>query len=133
MGVEEEVDAPVALERPHVEVVMESADLVDPDHLAERLDHPEVGMRPGVDPSRVAQQRAGQGQGGRVLPDPGRAVEEVRVRRMLGEGGLEQPLGLGLLGDVSEGGHGHPWRPRRPAGAPSTTRYRSGNRPASAR
>ena len=42
---EDEVDAPVGLERAHVQVAAELADRVDPDLVAERLEHVEVGVR----------------------------------------------------------------------------------------
>ena len=104
MGVEDEVDAAVALERAHVEVVVERADLVDPDHLAERLDHLEVGMRPRVDAARITEQLAGERVRRGSLPDARRPVEEVGVSRTVRECRLEQALRLPLLGDVSEGG-----------------------------
>ena len=90
-------------------------------------------MRASVDAARVAEQRAGERAGGDALPDAGRAVEEVRVRRPVGERSLEEALRLPLLGDVSEGGHGSPPRSRRSAVRPSTTTKRSGNRAASVR
>ena len=77
--VEEQVDPPVALEGAHVEVVVERPDLVDPDHLAERLDHPQVGMRPRGNPARVAEEDGGEGARGRPLAHPRGAVEEVGV------------------------------------------------------
>ena len=54
------VDAPVGLVRAHVQVAVERADLVDPDHLAERLEREEVGMRPGLDAALVAEQGGGE-------------------------------------------------------------------------
>ena len=39
---EEQVDAAVGLERTEVKIVVELADRVDPDHLAERLDHAKI-------------------------------------------------------------------------------------------
>ena len=50
-------------------------------------------MRAALDPARVAEQRAREADGGAALPHSRRAVEEVRVRRPLGEGGVEQALG----------------------------------------
>ena len=49
---EDEVDAPVGLERAHVEVAPQLADGVDPDLVAERLEHVEVGMRAALDARR---------------------------------------------------------------------------------
>ena len=94
---EQEVDAAVGLERTQVEVVMELADDVDPDHVAERLDDPQVGMRALGDPARVAEQRAGERERGRRLADARRPVEEERVRVAVGERGGQQPLRLVLL------------------------------------
>ena len=71
MRVEDEVDAASRLERPHVQVVAQRADVVDADHLAERLEHVEVGMRARLDAARVAEQRGGERERGRSLPDPG--------------------------------------------------------------
>ena len=123
MGVEHEVDAAVALERAHVQVVVQRADLVDPDHLAERLDHLEIRMRPRVDPARVAEQLAGKRVCGDALPHARRPVEEVGVRRAVRECRLEQALRLALLGNVSEGGHGSP--PRAPRSAARRRRRRT--------
>ena len=69
MGVEDEVDAPVGLEGPHVEVV-ERPDLLDPDHLPQRLDHAQIGVRSRVDPARIAEQRAGEGTRRPRFPTP---------------------------------------------------------------
>ena len=44
MRAEDQVDAPVGLERAHVQVVPEPADRVDPDLVAEWLEHVEVGV-----------------------------------------------------------------------------------------
>ena len=112
---EDEVDAAVGLEGPHVQVVPELADRVDPDLVAERLEHVEIRMRAALDPARVAEQRAREADGGAALPHSRRAVEEVRVRRALGEGGVEQPSGLGLLRKALEACHAPPSRSRRPA------------------
>jgi hypothetical protein len=49
----DQVHAPLRLERAHVQVAPHLADGVDPDLVAERLEHVEVGMRPPPDP-RVA-------------------------------------------------------------------------------
>ena len=55
--VEDHVDAAVGLVRAHVQVAVERAHLVDPDHLAERLEQEEVGVRPGLDAALLAEQR----------------------------------------------------------------------------
>ena len=56
MGIEEDVHAPIRLERPHVEVVVERPNLVDADHLPERLDHLQIRVGSLFDPSRVTEQ-----------------------------------------------------------------------------
>ena len=71
--VEDEVDAPVGLERPHVQVVAQRPDVVDPDHLAERLQEVEVGMRARLDAPLVAEQGGRERERCRPLPDAGRA------------------------------------------------------------
>ena len=52
---EDEVDAPIRLEGPHVQVAAQLADRVDPDLVAERLEHVQVGMRAALDASRVTE------------------------------------------------------------------------------
>ena len=94
----DEVDAAVGLERPHVQVAAQLADVVDADLVADRLDEVDVGMRAALDAAAVPDQLAGERDRGGALADAGRAVEEVRVRRALvGERGAQQPLRLGLL------------------------------------
>ena len=44
VGVEDEIDAAIALERPHVQVVAQRPHVVDADHLAERLEEVQVRM-----------------------------------------------------------------------------------------
>ena len=81
---EQEVDAAVGLERPQVEVVVELADGVDPDHVAERLDDAQVGVRPLHDAPRVAELRARERERGAssCRPRPGRGRERrARPRR----------------------------------------------------
>ena len=80
MGPEQEVDAALGLERPQVEVVVELADDVDADHVAERLDDPQIGMRAIDDPAGVAELRTRERERRLGLPDAGGAVEEKRVR-----------------------------------------------------
>ena len=103
MRVEDEVDAAVALVRSHVEVVVEGADVVDADELAERLDHVEIGVRAVQHAALVAEQLGRERERRRPLTHAGRAVEQVRVRRPLGEGGCEEALGLLLLRNRREG------------------------------
>ena len=115
MRPEDEVDAAVGLEGPHVQVVPELADRVDPDLVAERLEHVEIGVRAALDAAGVAEQRAREADRGAALPHSRRAVEEVRVRRPLGEGGVEQAPGLGLLRKALEAWHAPPSRSPRAA------------------
>src|SRR5439155_25769866 len=82
----------------------------DPDLVAERLEHVEIGVRAALDSAGIAEQRAREADGGAALPHAGRAVEEVRVRRALGEGGVEQAPGLGLLRKALEAWHAPPLR-----------------------
>ena len=142
MGREEEVDAALGLERPQVQVVVELADDVDPDHVAERLDDPQVGVGALDDPARVAELRSGERERSRRLADARRAVEEKGVRVAVAERRREQPLRLVLLGDVREGIGRHDAAPAATAissasssagSVPSRTRYRSASRAASSR
>ena len=84
---EQEVDAAVRLERPQVQVVVKLADDVDADHVAERLDDPQVGVRALDDPPGVAEPRAREREGGLGLPDARRPVEEEGVRVTAAERG----------------------------------------------
>ena len=77
------VDAALGLERAHVQVAVERAHLVDPDHLAERLEREEVGVHPRVDAPLVPEQLRRERARGGALADSGRPVEEVGVRRPL--------------------------------------------------
>ena len=97
VGAEDQVDAPVGLEGTHVQVAAQLAHLVDPDLVAERLEQVEVGVRAALDALAVAEQLAGEGARRQPLPDAGRTVEEVGVRRPVGERRAEQPLRLVLL------------------------------------
>ena len=80
-----------------MQVAPELADRIDPDLVAERLEHVEVGMRAPLDPAVVTEDDPGQLVGGPALADAGRPVEEVGVRDPLGERGAQQALGLVLL------------------------------------
>src|SRR5438093_3854148 len=69
-------------------------------------------MRSALGPARVAEQRARESNGPTSLADAGRAVEEVRVRRPLGERRREQALRLLLLGKALEAHPRRFWQPR---------------------
>ena len=99
---EHQVDAPRRLERPHVQVPTQLTDVVDADLVAHRLEHVEVGVRAALDAHVVAEQLRREQEREPALADARRAVQEVRVRRSLGEGGREQALRLELLGDPVE-------------------------------
>ena len=105
VGAEDEVDAPLALERPHVQVAAQLADVVDPDLLAERLEEVEVGMAAALDARVVAEQLGREAPRELPLADPGRAVEEIGVRRPLLQRGRQQPLRLVLLRNGLEAAH----------------------------
>ena len=101
-----DVDPPVRLERAHVQVAPQLAHGVDPDHLSERLQDVQVGMRAPCDPLRVSEQRAGEREREPALADAARPVEEVRMRGPVAERRAQQPLRLVLLGQLREGvGH----------------------------
>ena len=55
VGAEDQVDAPLALERPHVKVTAQLPHVVDPDLLAQRLEQVEVGMAAPLDARVVAE------------------------------------------------------------------------------
>ena len=158
VGREQEVDPIVGLERAQVEIVVQLADGVDPDHVSERLDHAQIGVGSVDDPAGVAELHACECERGRGLADPRRPVEEIRVSVPIPESGCQQALGLGLLrhrGKRIIGGPAHhrpivgDWKAahhRRASTAaairsarswagsvPSSTRYRSGKRAASCR
>ena len=102
MGPEEEVDPVVGLERTQVEIVVELADRVDPDHVSERFDDAQVRVRSVDDPAGVAELHTRECEGGRGLTDPCRPVEEVRVRVPVPESGRQQALCLVLLRHVGK-------------------------------
>jgi hypothetical protein len=62
-----------------VQVASELADVVDPDLLAERLEHVEVGMSAALDARVVAEQLGREAPRELTLADAGRPVEEVGV------------------------------------------------------
>ena len=116
MGREQEVDPIVGLERAQVEIVVQLADHVDPDHVAERLDDAQVRVGSLDDPAGVAELRSGERERGRGLADPRRPVEEERVRVPVRESGGQQPLCLVLLRHLG----------KRISGRPPTTDRSSG-------
>src|SRR5204863_9087972 len=99
---EDEIDAPRRLEGAHVQVAPQRPDVIDPDLVAERLQHIQVWMRPALDACAVAEQRGGEEKRCPLLADAGRAVQEVRVRGAFAERGFEQTLGVELLGNRLE-------------------------------
>jgi hypothetical protein len=80
-----------------VQVVPQRADVVDADHLPERLEDVEVGMRPSFDASHVTEEGGSEGQRCGSLPDAGRAVQEIGVRGLFRQRRGEQSFGLELL------------------------------------
>ena len=64
------VDTPVGLVRPHVQIAMERAHLVDPDHLPQRLEQEEVGVRAGRDAALVTEELSRERQAAARLPTP---------------------------------------------------------------
>ena len=110
---EDEIDAPVCLERPHVQVVVQLADRVDPDLVAEGLEHVQIRMRAALDTTGIAEQRSREPERGAALPHARRPVEEVRVCRPLGQRSVEQAARLGLLRKALEACHAPPSRPLR--------------------
>ncbi len=98
---EDEVDPPVGLERPHVQVAAQLADRVDPDHLAERVELVEVGMRGAGRAEQLERERAGE----LPLPDARGPVEEIGVHRPFDDRGVEEALRLVLLARALEPAH----------------------------
>ena len=89
-----------------MQVAPQLADVVDPDLVADRLEHVEVRVRAAGDPVGVAEQLAGERGRGRALSDAGRPVQEVRVRRPIGQSRAEEALRLRLLRKGLEAVHG---------------------------
>ena len=116
MRAEDEVHAPLRLERAHVQVAPHLTHGVDPDLVAERLEHVQVGMRATLDAGVAAEQLGRERERGRALADPGRPVEEVRVGRALGKSRAQEPLRLLLLKNAVEA-RGAPLPRSRAAGA----------------
>ena len=113
VGAEDEVDAPLGLERAHVQVAPQLADVVDPDLLSERLEQVEVGMASPLDARVVAEQLRCEAPRQLALPHAGRAVEEIGVRRAFLQRGRQQPLRLVLLRNGLEAAHVPPSQSRR--------------------
>jgi hypothetical protein len=88
-----------------VEVAAEVADRVDPDLVAERLEHIEVGMDAATDALRIPKELGGKREGGAALAHSARSVEQVRVRRPVDKGSTEEALGLVLLREGLEAVH----------------------------
>ena len=99
--VEEQVDAAVGLERPHVQVAAQLADRVDADLVAERLEHVEVGVRAAPDAAAVADERGRERERGACACPRRAARGRDRRAPALGERRVEQALGLGLLEERS--------------------------------
>ena len=128
------IDAALRLERAHVQVVAQRADVADPDLVADRLELVDVRMRVAEHAVGLADQLRRERERRRALADPARAVEEVRVRgRVVGERGAEEALRLGLLRKRLEAVHGSSRRAARAPGEPSTARIRLGKSSASSR
>jgi hypothetical protein len=63
-----------------VQVVTQRTDVVDTDHLAQRLEDVEVRVRARPNASLVAEERGRERECGGPLPHAGRPVQQVRVR-----------------------------------------------------
>ncbi len=99
---EDDVDAARRLERAHVQVAAQLADVVDADLVAERLEHVEIRVRAPRDACVVAEQLGREQECVISLADAGRPVQEIRVRRAFGERRREQTLRLELFGERGE-------------------------------
>jgi hypothetical protein len=99
-----DVHAPVGLERAHVQIVVEQADVVDADLVAERLEDIQVGMGAALRAVGVAEQLTPERERRTRLPDAGRAVQEIGVRRPVPQCSLEEALGFVLLSNPIEHG-----------------------------
>ncbi len=87
-----------------MQVVVQQADVVDPDLVAERLEHVQVGMGATGGATGVAEQLAGEGERRGLLADARRAMEQIGVRGAVSQRRLEQALGLVLLANAVEHG-----------------------------
>ena len=103
---QDEVNAPLRLEGPHVQVAAKVADRVDPDLVAERLEHVEIRMDTATDPVRVSKELGRESECRTPLAHAPGTVEEVGVRGPLDERGAEEALGLVLLREGLEAVHG---------------------------
>src|SRR5262249_23551677 len=113
VGAEDQIDAPFAFERTHVQIAPQLAHIVDPDLLAERLEEVEIGMAATLGARAGARQVRRQPTRKLWLADAGRAVEEIGVRRPLLERSRQQSLCLVLLRNGLEAAHVPPSRSRR--------------------
>ena len=131
---EQEVHAALRLERPQVQVVVKLADDVDPDHVAERLDNPQVGVRAVDDAAGVAEPRPCECEGGVRLPHSCRPVEEEGVLRRRRPGAaVSNRLASFCSGSEVEWPHRSPRQAGQDLAVPSTTTKRPGSRSASCR
>src|SRR5207245_11215522 len=94
--------------------------------VADRLEHVHVGMRAAEDALTLADELRRERERGGALPGSGRPVEEVCVRRSVGEGRGEQPLRLALLRKAVEAVHGSVARGSRAAASHRRGRYAAG-------
>ena len=85
-----------------MQVAPQLADVVDPDLVAERLEHVQVGVRTPGDAVVVAEQLGREEEREVALADAGRAVQEIGVRRPLAQRGRQEALRLVLLRDGLE-------------------------------
>src|SRR4029450_10514293 len=97
VGVEDQGDAAVALERTHVQVAAEFADVVDPDLVAVRLEHVQVGMGTTLGAVGIAEQLPGEGERGDPLPYAARTMKKEGGRGSFAQRGRQQLFGLRLL------------------------------------
>ena len=79
-----------------MQVVPERAHVVDADHLPERLEDVQIGMRASLDPASVPEEGGCERQRGGLSPDSG-SRQEIGVCRRIRERGGEEPLRLQLL------------------------------------
>ena len=102
VGVEDEIHAARRLVGTHVQVAAQRADVVDADLVSDRLEHVQIGMRAPLDACVLAEQLGREEHREGALADAGRPVQQVRVRRPLGERSRQQALRLVLLRDGGE-------------------------------
>ena len=103
LGAEEQVHPPRGLERPHVEVAAQLADRVDPDLVAERLEHVEVGWIRWSTRSSSPSAAAAKASAAWRLPVPGRARGAGRRALPLGERGSSRRFASSCSTTASSG------------------------------